>query len=569
MLNFIKPLMAALAALALSWTFVTVSAAAVAAPNGVCTGTLDVQRFENLEVPANASCTLRGTRIDGNLIAGAGATLRADAVTVGGNVQAAGAASISVTGNTTVGGSIQLKQGGDALVDQVQVTGDIQLEGNRAALAVTDNQVGGNVQIFQNTGGASITDNQIDGNLQCKENFPAPTGARNQAAGLEDQCAGFAGTPAQPSPTPPAATPVAPTPTATPAPTATPEDDGICRSSIDGQRFENLDVPADASCTLRGVRVDGNITVGRNATLHAIEVSIGGNLQTDGAADVTISNNSAVGGSIQIKQGDSATIDQVAVTGDIQLESNRSALSVTRNQVGGNLQIFQNTGGAVITNNRIDGNLQCKENVPAPVGGRNQAASLEDQCAGFAGEPVIDSPAPGVDGLRCEGSIGAQQYTSVIVPVGATCALLGTRVSGDIVIGAGATLQASEVAVQGGIQAQGAAVVTVHNNSTVGGNIQIKQSGSAVINQVQVTGDLHLTENQRGLSITHSRIGGSVRAIGNQAGLVVRHNKVDGVLQCQQNVLIPLAGANQAASLEEQCAELDQRLYLPVVSAPQ
>lgn len=568
MLNLVKPLIAMVTAISLSWTLVTVSAAPAAAPNGVCTGTVGAQRFESLEVPANASCTLQGTRIDGNLIVGVGATLRANAVTVGGNVQAEGAASVSVTGTATVGGSIQIRQGGDALVDQVQVTGNIQLEANRAALAVTQNRVGGSVQIFQNTGGASISDNRIDGNLQCKENVPAPTGARNQAASLENQCAGFAGTPAQPSPTPPPTTPVAPTPTATPAPTTTPNGDGICRGSIDGQRFENLEVPADASCTLRGVRVDGNLTVGRNATLHAIEVVIGGNLQAGGAADVTINNNSTVGGSIQIKQGGSATVDQVMVTGDIQLESNQRGLSASRNQVGGNVQIFQNTGGATITDNRIDGNLQCKENVPAPVGGRNQAASLEDQCAGFAGEPAINSPAPGVDGVRCEGSIGAEQYTSVTVPASATCALLGTRVSGNLIIGAGATLQASGVVVQGTIQAQGATVVTVHNNSMVGG-IQIRQSGSAIIDEVQVTGDLHLAENQRSLSVTRSRIGGSVQAIGNQAGIVVRHNTVDGALQCRQNVLLPLAGANQAASLEEQCAELNQRLYLPVVRASQ
>lgn len=31
--------------------------------------------------------------------------------------------------------------------------------------------------------------------------------------------------------------------------------------------------------------------------------------------------------------------------------------------------------------NNMDGNLQCKENTPAPTGGNNLAASLEDQCA--------------------------------------------------------------------------------------------------------------------------------------------------------------------------------------------
>ena len=36
-------------------------------------------------------------------------------------------------------------------------------------------------------------------------------------------------------------------------------------------------------------------------------------------------------------------------------------------------------------------------------------------------------------------------------------------------------------------------------------------------------------------------------------------------LQCQQNLIVPLGGDNQAAGLEEQCAGLDLRFSLPVV----
>jgi hypothetical protein len=444
------------------------------------------------------------------------------------------------------------------------VTGDIQLESNRAAQIATFNRVGGNIQIFQNTGGATVSDNRIDGNLQCKDNSPAPTGGRNQAASFEDQCAGFAGIPSSaPTPVP------GPTPTPTPTPVAPAPGggDGICRGSIGAQRFENLEVPAGASCTLNGTVVDGNIKIGSNATLHAIEVTVGGNIQADGAAAVTVNHDSRVGGNIQIKQGGSTTVDQVQVTGDIQLESNRAAQIATFNRVGGNIQVFQNKSIVTISDNRIDGNLQCKDNSPAPTGGRNQAASFEDQCAGFAGAPsTAPAPASGPSGVECRTTIGAQEISNLIVPANASCILQGTRVTGNVNVGSGATLNASLLSVGGNVQAQGAAVVTLNNNSSVGGDIVLRNGGSATVDQVQVAGDLQMEANQNAVSVTRNRVGGTFRAVDNQAGLVVRSNAVTGVLQCSGNRLAPLAGANQATSLEAQCAASGLRLYLPVIT---
>ena len=79
----------------------------------------------------------------------------------------------------------------------------------------------------------------------------------------------------------------------------------VCTGSIGAQRFENLEVPPDGTCTLAGTQVDGTISVG---------------------------------GSVRIVQGSSATVDQVVVTGDLHLEANQRALSATRNRVGGSLQ---------------------------------------------------------------------------------------------------------------------------------------------------------------------------------------------------------------------------------------
>jgi hypothetical protein len=160
--------------------------------DGTCQGFLGAVTVENLEVPQGASCTLDGTRVQGNIFVRNGASLTAQRVTVIGNIQAEGARLIEVLASSTVGGSIQLKQGGSARVESVIVTGDIQFESNNGVLSAANNQVGGNIQVFQNAGGVTIANNFVNGNLQCKENSPAPGGGNNSVQGnKEDQCAGL------------------------------------------------------------------------------------------------------------------------------------------------------------------------------------------------------------------------------------------------------------------------------------------------------------------------------------------------------------------------------------------
>lgn len=158
--------------------------------DATCQGFLGDVTVENLRVPQGASCTLDGTRVNGNIKVENGASLTAQRVTVIGNIQAEGASFVEVLAGSTVGGSIQLKQGGAARVEDVIVNGDIQFESNNGTFSAARNRVGGNVQVFQNVGGVTIADNAINGNLQCKENNPAPTGGNNIVQGnKEDQCA--------------------------------------------------------------------------------------------------------------------------------------------------------------------------------------------------------------------------------------------------------------------------------------------------------------------------------------------------------------------------------------------
>ena len=154
-----------------------------------CRGTIGAVTLDNIRVPDGATCTLNGTRAQRTVYVGTKSTLVANGVRVNGNIQAEGAASVTVRSNSFVGGSIQIKQGQRATINGTTINGDLQFDENRGVLSANNNHVGSNLQAFKNTGGLSITNNRMAQNLQCKENNPAPTGGGNTAGSKEDQCA--------------------------------------------------------------------------------------------------------------------------------------------------------------------------------------------------------------------------------------------------------------------------------------------------------------------------------------------------------------------------------------------
>lgn len=154
-----------------------------------------------------------------------------------------------------------------------------------------------------------------------------------------------------------------------------------CTGRVGAVSLDNIFVPDGASCVLERTRAKGNVVVGEGASLYATSVSINGNLQAEGAANVQVGGNSTFGGSVQLVKGNSATISRARIDGDILFDENYGLLSAQGNTLGGDLQAFKNLGGVSLINNRMKGNLQCKENIPAPTGRGNQATSKEDQCA--------------------------------------------------------------------------------------------------------------------------------------------------------------------------------------------
>ena len=158
-------------------------------------------------------------------------------------------------------------------------------------------------------------------------------------------------------------------------------EEKVCRGTIGDRTLDNVKVPQDASCTLRGTRVKGTIKINEGARLEAIGVRVIGNVQGEGARNVIVRKKSSVGGSVQIVHGKRARVVNSKINSDILYDDQSGRLSALNNKVGGNVQAFQNTGGIRIAKNVIDGNLQCKENRPPPTGGDNRVGgNKEDQC---------------------------------------------------------------------------------------------------------------------------------------------------------------------------------------------
>ena len=126
--------------------------------------------------------------------------------------------------------------------------------------------------------------------------------------------------------------------------------------------------------------------------------------------------------------------------------------------------------------------------VPAPAppaGPSTTVAPAYSVSPSLPPQPVLDAD-PG----HCKGTIGAVAVTDVDVPDGAVCTLNGTTVDGNVSIGAGSTLLATAVSVDGDVEADRAAAVDVTGGSFVGGDLQLQQGGSATVSRSTVDGDI-------------------------------------------------------------------------------
>ena len=180
--------------------------------------------------------------------------------------------------------------------------------------------------------------------------------------------------------------------------------DTLCTGSLGAITVENLIVPDNASCTLNGTIVIGNLTVKHNATLLAYAAQVGNDAKADGAARVSFYPGSSVGHDLHVSKSEAADIQSIDVKNNLVFNENSQAVSAAGSTIGKDFQATKNTGGVSINNNTIGGNLQCKDNNPPPSGSGNLVSgNMENQCANFGvvpaptSTPVADTEAPSVE----------------------------------------------------------------------------------------------------------------------------------------------------------------------------
>jgi hypothetical protein len=157
----------------------------------------------------------------------------------------------------------------------------------------------------------------------------------------------------------------------------------------------------------------------------------------------------------------------------------------------------------------------------------------------------------------CVDTLGSIAVDNLRVPDGGTCTLNATQVKGTVKVERDATLYARSVQVTGSLQAENAHQVSVMANSTIGGNLQIRQGGTATIHRAKVAGDIQFDSNGGALNVLDNKVGGNLQVFHNRGGVRLAYNTIRGNLQCTQNVPAPTGSDNQAqGSKEDQCRGL-------------
>ncbi len=142
-----------------------------------------------------------------------------------------------------------------------------------------------------------------------------------------------------------------------------------CTSTISGGTYGEIVVPDGATCTLVGVVVGGDVTVGKRSTLiTSSQTEIDGDVTAVGAKSVRLINTDTTGnivlsytrGSIVIGS-ENCAVDPL-VGGNIRLTNNYGTVAVCEMTVGGNLIVRSTHTAAKVFQNVVAGDLVVEYN---------------------------------------------------------------------------------------------------------------------------------------------------------------------------------------------------------------
>jgi hypothetical protein len=168
---------------------------------------------------------------------------------------------------------------------------------------------------------------------------------------------------------------------------------------------------------------------------------------------------------------------------------------------------------------------------------------------------ALGSAAPAHADATCNGTIGtAVVVGDVIVPPGASCQLLGTTVTRNVIVQAqGSQLLTQDANIARNIQAEGATRIRIFN--TVVTNIQIQNSTGEIIIASDascqadplVLGSIQLEENSAAISICKMSTSRDVQLNNNTGRIFVSENTIGANLQLADNTRP--AGTNSSARI--------------------
>jgi hypothetical protein len=538
-----------------------------------CVESLNAVTVDDLIVLAGTTCTLYGTRIEGNISVMENASLFANGITVDGNIQAEYSAEIIIRADSYVGGNIQVEESGSLLIETANIEGNLEANDNYGEQIYANNYIKGDLQVFNNKGGVSILDNTIMGDLECEGNDPNPTFSNNVVQGdREGQCDPMDemdeidehGMPYM-------------------------SDDYQCKGTLNAVVVDDLKVPMNATCTLNQTEVQGNIKIYQGATLYAYGVMVQGDIEAEYAQRVEIHPGSYVGGDVEFDEGGFLLVSSVEIMGDLEVEKsygeitiidstikddvefeeNTGEITIENNTIEGDAEFEENTGGLTITDNTIFGDLECEENYPEPYySGNTVRGEREGQC--YMNEMEDngdnddeydndnDSDENGFmylgDDYECSGSYDNVGADNLYVPMGATCTLTNAKIEGNLSVWEDATLIAYNVTIGGNLQADYATKVEIRQGSYVGGNIQFEEGGVLTVAQVQIKGNLEASYSWGKHSYTGNTISGDIQIEGNTGGVTINNNIIYGDLECDDNYPPPTGSGNTVyGDKEGQC----------------
>jgi len=168
------------------------------------------------------------------------------------------------------------------------------------------------------------------------------------------------------------------------APSAMAADDVTCTGVIGPVTVKNVVVPEDATCSLQGTNVLGDVSVLEDAELVADRITVRGSVQAQRADSIRIADSS-IRSLLKVQDGGTVTVRTTAIGADLQVSKSTGFVTLDGNRIGNSLQAQENRGGVSITGNTIRVNLFCQDNDPPPVGGGNVVGGdAEKQCEALA-----------------------------------------------------------------------------------------------------------------------------------------------------------------------------------------